>query len=518
MRYVSTEEMRRIDGDLLATTCRFSGVPESDHLIKLASLGLVNLILEMCASSPVRPAVYVIFGNGNNGADAIYAGWELAEQGFKVQFFAALTEVGAKSVLRSLVDTKRCPSISWYSEEQPWTALPPSVVARGSIIIDGILGTGVHGAPKEPAASAIRWITRLKGRAHIVSVDVPSGLDADTGTAQGDIVNADITVCMGMPKRGMSASSSLKHSGSVYVNDLEIPEEYLHGVADAACDELVTARDVAGCIPCRRWDSHKGDYGHVCVVGGTAGYCGAPALAALGALKSGAGLVSVYVPESIADVVASHAPEMMVHPLKSEVVTAFSLLASHVSFAGRTIVAGPGLSQKDGVQEAVQWLLSSSGASGIVLDADALNVLCGRVQTLADSPMKKIITPHPGEAARLLGISIAAVQADRPAALRALVDLTGAAVILKGAGTLISAPGRGIHLIACVNPGMARGGMGDVLAGVAGAMLARGFTAFDAARAAAWLHARAGDIAAWRNGREAMLATDLIACLGDAFP
>ncbi len=517
MRYVSTEEMRRIDGDLLTTSCRFSGVPESDHLIKLASLGIVNLILEMCASSPVRPAVYVIFGNGNNGADAIYAGWELAEQGFKVHFFAALTEDGAKSVVRTLSNTGRFPSISWCSEEQPWTALPPSVIPRGSIIIDGILGIGVHGAPKEPAASAIRWINRLKGRVHIVSVDVPSGLNADTGTAQGDVVNADITVCMGMPKRGMATCSSLSHSGSVYVNDLEIPEEYLHGVAAIACDELVTARDVAESTPCRRWDSHKGDYGHVCIVGGTAGYCGAPALAALGAMKSGAGLVSVFVPEAIAGLVAVHAPEMMVHPLNSDVVTAFSLLASRASFAGKTIVAGPGMSQKNGVQEAVQWLLTSSGATGVVLDADALNVLCGSVQTLAACTTQKIITPHPGEAARLLGMSIAAVQADRPAALRALVDLTGAAVILKGAGTLVSAPGRGIHLVANVNPGMARGGMGDVLAGIAGAMLARGLTAFDAARAAAWLHARAGDIAAWRKGREAMLATDVIACLGEAF-
>ena len=234
-------------------------------------------------------------------------------------------------------------------------------------------------------------------------------------------------------------------------------------------------------------------------------------------MKSGAGLVSVFVPDAIAGLVAGHAPEMMVQPLNSDVVTAFSLLASHVSFVGKMIVVGPGMSQRDGVREAVQWLLSSSGAAGIVLDADALNVLSGSVQTLAACTMQKIITPHPGEAARLLGISIAAVQTDRPAALRALVDLTGAAVILKGAGTLVSAPGHGIHLVASVNPGMARGGMGDVLAGMACAMLARGLTAFDAARAAAWLHARAGDIVAWRNGREAMLATDLVACLGEAF-
>ncbi len=514
MRYVSTAEMRRIDEDLLKSTCRFSRVPESDHLIKLASLGLVNLILEMSSGSPVRPAIQVIFGNGNNGADALYAGWELAEQGFDVQFYAALTENGAKSVVKTLTNSGRCSHISWFTDDRPWTALPPQAIVRGSVIIDGILGIGVHGAPQEPAASAIRWINQSKGRAHIVSVDVPSGLDADTGTAQGDVVDADITVCMGLPKQGMAAGSSLRHSGSVYVNDLEIPQELLRGEADASCDELVTARDVAGWIPRRTWNSHKGDFGHVCIVGGTSGYCGAPALAALGALKSGAGLVSAFVTESIAAGVAARAPEMMVHPLKSEVVTAFSLLASRFSFAGKTIVAGPGLSQKDGVQEAVAWLLASSGARGFVLDADALNVLCGRVETLAACPQPKILTPHPGEAARLLGVSIADVQADRSAALRRLVELTGAAVILKGAGTLVSAPGQGVHLVAGVNPGMARGGMGDVLSGIAGAMLARGLPAFDAARAAAWLHVRAGDVAAWRKGHEAMLATDVVECLG----
>ena len=512
MRYVSTAEMRKIDEQVLKTTCRFTGIPETDHLIKLASQGVVNLVLEMCSDSAARPPVHVVFGNGNNGADALYAGWALAEHGFSVKCYAAMTEADAKGLVKTLSNLGRCSHLLWYSDEHPWTAIPPSVIERGAVIIDGILGIGVHGAPREPAASAIRWINRLKGRAHLVSVDVPSGLDADTGTAAGDVVDADMTVCMGMPKLGMSAGSSLRHSGSVYVNDLEISEEILRG--DASGDEMVTGRDVAGSIPCRRWDSHKGDFGHVCIIGGSSGYCGAPALAALGALRSGAGLVSVFVPEAISGIVAFHAPEMMVFPLKAEVVTEGALASSGFSFTDKTLVVGPGLSRKDGVADGVTWLLQKSGAGGVVLDADALNALCGRVETLASCTMKKIITPHPGEAARLLGISTAEVQADRPAALRKLVELTGAAVILKGAGTLVSAPGRGVHLVAGVNPGMARGGMGDVLSGIAGSMLARGLSAFDAARAAAWMHSRAGDVASWRQGRESMLATDVVACLG----
>lgn len=513
MRYVSTAEMRKIDEQAFKTTCRFSGIPETDHLIKLASHGVVNLVLEMCSDSATRPPVHVVFGNGNNGADALYAGWALAEHGFSVKCYAAMTEADATGHVKTLSNSGRCSHLLWYSEEHPWTAMPSSVIERGAVVIDGILGIGVHGAPREPAASAIRWINGLKGRAHLVSVDVPSGLDADTGTAAGDVVDADMTVCMGMPKRGMSAVSSLKQSGSVYVNDLEISEAILRG--DVAGDEMVTGRDVAGSIPCRRWDSHKGDFGHVCIVGGAPEYCGAPALAALGALRSGAGLVSVFVPEAIAGIVASHAPEMMVVPLKkTDVITEAALVFSGFSFADKTLVVGPGMSQRECVADAVTWLLGRSGASGVVLDADALNALCGRVETLASCTMKKIITPHPGEAARLLGICTAEVQADRPAALRKLVELTGSAVILKGAGTLVSAPGRGVHLVAGVNPGMARGGMGDVLSGIAGSMLARGLSAFDAARAAAWMHSRAGDVASWRKGRESMLATDVAACLG----
>ena len=512
MRYVSTADMRAIDAKLLATACHFPGVPDSDRLIKLASQGLADLVLEMQGGAAARPCVHVVFGNGNNGADAVYAGLELAARGFPVRYYAALKSQEAKGAPKSLLDAGRLPDVVWFEPERPWTAMPPSAIARGDVMLDGILGIGAKGAPREPAAAAIRFVNRLKGRARIVAVDIPSGLDADTGAAAGDVVEADLTLCMGMPKTGLSTPFALAHAGSIQVNDLEIPDDLLRAAADA--DELVTARDVAGCRPRRRWDAHKGDFGHVCIVGGCARYRGAPALAAMGALRAGAGLVTVVVPKAIANAVASHAPEMMILPLNSEVVMRSALEASDFSFACKTLVVGPGMSQQAGVLDALVWLLEGSGAQAAVIDADALNIVGDEADALAACDMPMILTPHPGEAARLLGCTAAAVQADRPAALRRLVDVTRKTVILKGAGTLVSAPGRGVHLVAGVNPGMARGGMGDVLAGVAGAMLARGLDPFDAARAAAWLHARAGDVAAWRHGHEAMFATDVVACLG----
>lgn len=512
MRYVSTAEMRAIDARLLETACHFPGVPTVDRLVKLAAQGLANLILEMEGATSLRPCVHVVFGNGNNGADAVYAGLELAARGFPVRYYAALKFEEAKGALKSLLEAGRLPEVVWFDPGRPWTAWPPSGFARGDVVLDGILGIGAKGAPREPAAAAIRFVNRLKGRLHIVAVDVPSGLDADTGTAAGVVVEADLTLCMGLPKTGLSTSFALAHAGSIQVNDLAMPGDLLH--APAGADELVAARDVAGWTPCRRWDAHKGDFGHVCIVGGSSCYCGAPALAALGALRAGAGLVTAAVPKTLAGTVASHAPEMMVLPLDSEVVTRHALESSGFSFAGKTLVVGPGLSQQAGTKDALVWLVERSAAKAAVIDADALNLVGSDVAVLATCAMPMILTPHPGEAARLLSRTTAEVQADRAGALRRLVELTGKAVILKGAGTLVSAPGRGVHFVACVNPGMARGGMGDVLAGVAGAMLARGLDPFDAARAAAWLHARAGDMAAWRHGHEAMLATDVVACLG----
>ena len=515
MRYVSTGEMRNIDEMTLEKTCFFPGFREQDRLIKLASSGVVDFVMRMCRNASSLPTVYVVFGNGNNGADAVFAGWELAEQGFRVLYYASIAENAVKGVTKTIADSGRCGHINWLVPDHPWTDRPPSAFDSPSVILDGVLGIGLHGAPTGGAQDAIEWINRMRGRAQVVSVDVPSGLDANCGTSAGVVVDADFTVTMGLPKKGMAQPDAMAHTGSIYIHDLEIASSVIDSDHQADADEMVSLRDVAACIPKRKWNSHKGDFGHVCIVGGSNGYCGAPALASLGALRTGAGLVSALVPSSIQSIVATQAPEMMVWPLSGATVSAESLRSSGFSFANKTLVVGPGMSQASGICEAVIWLLKDSGASGAVIDADGLNVFSGSASELKSFSLPKIITPHPGEASRLLGTSIRSIQSDREGALKKLVELTGSAVILKGAGTLVSAPGRGIHLVPGVNPGMAKGGMGDVLSGIAGALLARGLDAFDAARAAAWIHFAAGDQAAWRKGREAMLATDLIDSLAD---
>lgn len=510
MRYVSTDEMRQIDLATIEAAFPFPEIPRADALMKLASLGLSNFVLRMCAAEGQKPPVHIVFGPGNNGADAVYAGLELSAHGFIVRYYAAFDRSKLRGSLAALDAAGKMPAASWPSDDNTsWIRMPAAAIEPGSIVIDGILGIGSHGAPSGIPKDAIEWINKLYDRVRIIAVDIPSGVNGDTGDCPGVAVTANYTVCMGMPKRGMRTASSLSHTGSVYMADLEIVPATLAGSEGNSADEMVAERDVAESIPCRKWDAHKGDFGHVCIVGGAMGFCGAPSLAALGALRAGAGLVSALVPRAVVDVVATRAPEMMVWPVDGW----DAIRTASLNFKGKIVVAGPGMGRSLEVGKAVRWLLEESGAAGFVLDADALNAFECDAKSIKGSGRKIILTPHPGEAARLLGAELSTVVADREGSLKKLVELTGAAVILKGAGTLISAPGRGAHLVPCVNPGMATGGMGDVLAGIAGAMLGRGLSAFDAARAAAWIHSCAGDAAAFRLGYDAMLATDVAAAI-----
>ncbi|MCL1910559.1 MAG: NAD(P)H-hydrate dehydratase, partial [Kiritimatiellaeota bacterium] len=281
-----------------------------------------------------------------------------------------------------------------------------------------------------------------------------------------------------------------KWCGCVYVNDLGRARSLN---APYPPDEMVTEGDVEALIPPRRWDAHKGDFGHVVVVGGAVGYSGAAVIAARGAMDAGAGLVSVLMAARRDGFAPPIPAEVMVRTCffnneknerneTDENVSIFSLFSL---LENKTLVVGPGWGRFEGAAEVVMRLANESGARAIVIDADGLNAFEGKAEKLKEIKVPCIITPHPGEAKRLLGMKCA----DRSGDLLQLVELTGAAVILKGAGTLVSAPGEGVHLIPFANPRMARGGTGDLLAGMCGAWLARGLSAFDAARVAAWKHA-----------------------------
>ena len=483
MRTASVSELRALDAAARAAAWSAPGADPARALMRLAALALADEIAEIAARLPVRPEVFAVAGGGDNGGDALLALELLAARGFRT------------SALR-------------VADAAAWSGMPPAALPARSIVLDGVLGIGLRGAPRPDAAAAIGWINRARdsGRAIIVAADLPSGLDADTGEAPGAAVRADFTVTMGLPKRGFANPAALPLCGEILVADIAYPPEALAPPADPADVEVFSGADARRLVPPRAWDANKGDFGHVAVVAGSERYRGAPALAALGALRGGAGLVTAVVPRAVAPSVAAAAPEAMPVGYDGAAPSPAALAALGLDLAGKVVLAGPGLSRAPGVADALRWLLSAPGLRGIVLDADAL-ALAGPLPP--DVPA--ILTPHPGEAARMLGTTVAAVQADRPAAARELAERSGATVALKGAGTLVAAPGRPLALVPCGNPGLARGGSGDILAGLCAAMLARGLAPYDAARAAVWRHGRAADLAAVRRGAEAMLPTDLLA-------
>lgn len=446
-----------------------AGVAE-DELMRRAARGLTDCLLDLLEARAVsRPHVLLIAGKGNNGGDAEVAHGMLKEEGIR--------------------------SALWRVDEVDWT----TASAGGfHIIVDGLLGTGTAGAPRGNFAEAVQFINRSP--ALKVAIDIPTGLNADTGEPQGETVRAGLTVTMGLPKTGLIRPESVEFTGSIEVIDIGIPAAYIAATAGCPEAELISRSDVL--LPSRSRDSHKGTYGHVLLIGGAPGYTGAIAMAARAALRSGAGLVSVRVPQAVCGMVAAAAgPEAMVKP--------FSRLGEIDLTGFDAVLAGPGLTRTAETRAFVEQLLAICHVP-LVLDADALSIPPASV---AKAKCPVVLTPHPGEFAAWFGMTVEQIQADRWSAARQAAERTGHITILKGARTVVAAPGKKLAVNSTGNPGMAKGGSGDVLAGLLTGLLGRGIEPFQAAKTAVWLHGKAGDLAAGRVTEEAMAATDLI----DAF-
>ncbi|MBW2279832.1 MAG: NAD(P)H-hydrate dehydratase [Deltaproteobacteria bacterium] len=397
-------------------------------------------------------------------------------------------------------------------------------LARCDLVIDAVFGTGVSRAVEGLAAAALGAVAAAD--VPVVAVDLPSGLSSETGSALGPEPRADLIVTLGLPKLGLAARADLPE---ILVADIGLPWT---SVERAGVRQFVlTDRAAARRLPERVAAGHKGTFGHVLVVAGSPGKTGAAVLAARGALRSGAGLVTVAAPESLnaifeaklteamtlplASAPADPAPDPAVDPAIDPTVDptvdpdgtlgagAVPLLVD-AARSRDSLVLGPGLGTAPGTVEAVAALLSAYEGAAVV-DADGLNAFAGRADGLR-GPGPRVLTPHPGEAARLLETSVGEVQADRVAAARRLAERSGAVVVLKGARTVVSdAAGQCVWLNPTGGPGLASGGTGDVLAGVIGALLAQGSAPLDAAVAGVYLHGRAGD----QGGRVGGLASEV---------
>jgi ADP-dependent NAD(P)H-hydrate dehydratase / NAD(P)H-hydrate epimerase len=494
VRFLSAEESRACDARTIA-----SGTPGL-VLMKRAAAAVAREAARAVAARPERAArVVVLAGPGNNGGD----GFEAARL-----LHASRTAAGIETLLLGDPDRLTGDAKATF-QRLVQSGLPVRPVGNerdlealrsATLVVDALFGTGLARpvAPDSLAARACHLASA--GRAFVVSVDVPSGLSGDRYDVPVPAVRADVTVTFGTPKHCHVFPPAAGLCGRIVVADIGLLAA--EGEPPAGQPEAVVAADVAPFFPPRPASSHKGSWGHLLVAGGADGFRGAPGLAARAAHRSGAGLVTVAAPELVRSAVHMLSPETTTVPPDAD-LSPYDALA-----------VGPGL----GRSEAAAGLLGRlvEWPRPAVFDADALN-LAGDAAFFARRGAPTILTPHPGEAGRLLGSDAGAVNADRTGSALRLAQQSGAVVVLKGFRSVVADPSGRTALVLAGNPGMASGGTGDVLTGIAGAFLARGLGAWDAAAAAALLHGIAGDLAAEAVGQEALVASDVTEFLGAAF-
>jgi NAD(P)H-hydrate epimerase len=491
--------------DRRATEC--FGVP-SLVLMENAGRGAVDALTRVLGPVEGR-RVAVVCGKGSNGGDGFVMARHLLGRGARVSAWLVGRASDVQGDARVNLDALQRAGETVV--EGPDAGRLRAALAEADVVVDALLGTGVRGPAAGPVAAAIE-IINAAGRP-VCALDLPSGLPSDGEAPAGPVVRARMTVTFGLPKLGLVVPAGLAHAGRVEVVDLGVPRAWLDEGIPAA---LVEAADVRAALPPRPVDAHKGSYGHLLVVAGSVGRTGAAALACLGALRSGTGLVTCATPASQQPVVAALLAEPMTEPLPETAARTFSMKAVEriAALLSRmdAVALGPGVGLDAETQAAVHVLVRSIERP-MVVDADALTALAGHAEACRDAPAPRLLTPHPGEAARLLGCGIADVQADRVGSARRLAAETGAVVALKGARTVVARPDGAVTLNPTGNPGMATGGTGDVLTGIAGGLLAQGVAPASALSAAVYLHGLAGDLAAETRGEAGLVAGDVAAAL-----
>ena len=448
--------------------------------------------------------VVVLTGMGNNGGDGLVAARYLAGKGIPVTVLLIGPESEYTGEAQRTLREARAAGVEVRAPED--TSGLRASLASASLIIDALFGTGFRGPARGLAAELIQAADVSK--TPILAVDVPSGLNSDTGVPEGSAIRATATVTMGLPKVGLLLYPGAELAGTIYVADIGYPSTLTED--PSLRTHLVNGEMVRAVIPRRPSESHKGTFGRTLIVAGSVGFTGAPVLASLGALRVGAGLVTLAVPRAVYPIVASHVLEAMPVPLEDDRgALAESALARVEELAALSdvVAVGPGLSTTPGVRGVVQGLLRSG--KPLVIDADGLNVLAGRAEILREAVAPVVITPHPGELARLLGKETADILNDRLGEARAASARLRCVVVLKSAGSIVATPDGEAFITRTGNPGMATGGMGDVLTGAIASLIGQGAAPVDAAWAGAYLHGLAADVLAGEMGMVGMLASEV---------
>jgi len=509
MRILNAAQMREAD----RRTIEEIGIPS---IVLMENAGRqVVAAMEAMHTDLLERQVAVLCGRGNNGGDGFVVARTLVQRGVDVSVFLMGRVADVRGDARTNLEIlgRIGVTVVEVADAQAWE-LHFSEVSDCTLIVDAMFGTGLN-APLAGFIESVVTDVNASG-IPVVSIDVPSGLSADTPDVPGPSIEAGLTVTLAAPKLPLVLPPAELRAGDIVIADIGIPAEVLDEVDGPRLD-LLTRASMRELLPPRMPDTHKGDYGHVLIVAGSRGKTGAAHLAAVGALRSGAGLVTVATPARCLEVVAMMGPEYMTEAIDE---TADGLDADAVErileMARDVIAIGPGLGQQAGTRRFVTSLVDRA-TMPLVIDADGLNAFTGDPDRLSGRDGRVvIITPHPGEMARLVSMTTEEVQASRIEIARNFASAHHVYVVLKGHRTLIATPDEKVFINPTGNPGMATGGTGDVLTGMIAAWLAQLLDAEAACKLAVYLHGMAGDLAAADEGEAALTSADLAAHLGDA--
>ncbi len=506
MRFFSTQALRNLDKETIQNG--ISGI----QLMQRAATGLAEELYFLTDQTP--SPVTILTGPGNNGGDGLGMAAILKRMGWPVEVWSVIRRDQIQGdPLHFLVEAEEAGvRFRWLDDDAAWEDAERFLMPN-PVLVDALLGTGSRDEPRGVIASAVRFLRRIRNRGVIVSVDLPSGLDADQGHAHNPdcCVLADFTFTLGGAKNGFLQDKSAGWCGSITVVDLNFEPEALkkYGEGDWHVMGLREARNI---LPCRKVSAHKGSMGHVLVIGGSPGMTGAVSMAGNAALRTGSGLVTVLTPNTCSTAVDVAIPEVMVYAGRTG---QFGTLNNQpLPMRGiNGVLIGPGMRADYDTSDLLQRVFVECKVP-LVLDADALTNLKGYRDGFLHTPTEKYLTPHPGEMANLLDMTPAQVQADRVKTLQKAGKRYPAHIVLKGSRSRIRIPTGRTWVNLNGNPGMGTGGSGDILAGIVTSLAAQGVLPEMVLPLAVFLHGKAGDLAMMRKGQAGMTAMDLL----DALP
>ncbi len=508
---MSSYPLKIVTGSTMASIDRTAieqrGV-SSLYLMERAGLGVVQGILEDFPPQSYQ-SVSIICGKGNNGGDGFVIARHLAEQGLSVRLALLGKSDELKGDARASferMDTMKLHFVECSINED----VEIFMNAAGSHLwVDAMLGTGAKGAPRGLYGIAVRLLNEKSQNEWVVSVDIPSGVDSDTGQVEGDAVLADRVYTMGLPKLGQLLPTGLSYCKSLKILDIGFPYDLLEDAESVG--ELLTKDIIDKWLPKRDSNTHKGKEGQLLVIAGSRGMTGAALMCAKSAVAMGTGLVYTACPKSLLPIYASGVWEMLTQPVDETEQGTFAKESFETLFANpktySAVVIGPGLGRHESTTELVRRVVQEVEVP-VLIDGDGLNSITP--ETLNHRRAPWVATPHPGEMARLFDASVKEIQQDRLGFARQLAQSNQGAVILKGAKSVIAQKGHTLYINPTGTPAMASGGMGDVLAGMVGSLLAKGLPPFCAAGVGTFLHGLAAEQIVVETGAEAVYATELI--------